>query len=91
MTDSHDKHTTQRQEYARLETRAFSIVLETIGIFGVPALLAVGISKWFSLSDTYTYVLLGIFFILSWVVLLRRIKHMTQKLEEMRKKMNEKR
>ena len=84
MTDLKDVNTTNKSEYARLETRAFSIVLETVGIFGIPALLVVGVSKWLAWEKGTTYIFLGVMFVLSWVFLLWRVKQVTRKLEDMR-------
>lgn len=86
MTES-EKHKT-KEKYARLQTRAFSIVLEVILIFGGPVVIVMLLSHFLSLSKNITFILLGATFILSWVVLLKRIKDMNNRLEEMRKKLH---
>ncbi|MEX2405154.1 MAG: hypothetical protein WD579_00965 [Candidatus Paceibacterota bacterium] len=76
-------------EYARLQTRAFSIMIEVIFIFGIPALLAVWIGGMLSEGNTATYILLVVAFILSWVILSFRIKKVNADLKEMRTKLDE--
>lgn len=74
-------------KYARLQTRAFSIVIEIIFIFGLPALLAVWIGGLLSDEKTTTYILLAIAFILSWVILFLRIKAINTRLKEMQERL----
>ncbi|MEX0935244.1 MAG: hypothetical protein WDZ70_02880 [Candidatus Paceibacterota bacterium] len=76
-------------EYARLQTRAFSIMIEVIFIFGIPALLAVWIGGMLSEGNTATYILLVVAFILSWVILSFRIRKVNADLKEMRAKLDE--
>lgn len=86
--DSKDR-TDLENNYARLQTRAFSVVIEIVFIFGLPALLAVWIGGMLSEGNTATYILLAVAFILSWVILFVRIKAISNRLQEMRKRLEE--
>lgn len=75
-----------KQQEARLQTRAFLIVLEIIVIFGVPAMIVVVLSKTQDWGTTLTYILLAVAFVLSWVVLLARVRRVSAELKAMREK-----
>ncbi len=77
----------------RLTTRSFYIALETLFIFGVPALVAVYTGKWFverfSMGEWIIYTLLAGTFIVSWVILIARVRKASQAIKRIQKEIQD--
>lgn len=87
MMDKKER-TPEQQRLKNLEmqtqTRLFGVMLEIVAIFLIPALIMVGLYYWQDLDKSILYVLLGIAFVLSWIVTWRRVQHFSAKLRDIR-------
>jgi len=67
-----------------MQAKAFRIALEMIAVFGIPAVAALVVGGW--LEDTFgswiTYVLLGLAFVISWVIVYVRVRSFGRQLEK---------
>lgn len=85
---SKKERTPEQQRLKNLEmsiqTRLFGVMLEIVVIFLVPALIMVGLAKFLELNKTILYVLLGIAFVLSWIITWRRVQYFSKKLKVVR-------
>ena len=70
----------------RLRTRAFWLMAEFAFIFLVPAFIALFLGEWLDKtlsSPVVLYILLGLAFIGSWVIVLVRVRKLDKKLQEL--------
>lgn len=75
-----------KQERDRLHTRAFLMMLEVALIIAVPAGIIVIIHKTIELQKPVLYTLFGVAFILSWVIIILRVKKLESRLKDLDKK-----
>ena len=80
----------EREKYRQ---RAFFMMLEVGIILAVPAFLALFLGKYLDKSnqtgDTITLILLGIAFILSWAIIIRKYIKFNKKIKEIDRKIKE--
>jgi len=66
-----------------MRAKAFRVAFEMIAVFGIPAVVALVVGGW--LEDTFsswiTYVLLGLAFVISWVIVYVRVRSFGRQLE----------
>jgi len=67
----------------RLHLKAFYMMFEMAAVIAVPALIVVGISNFFELVRGITILLLVLTFILSWVIIIIRVRTLRVALKEL--------
>lgn len=82
-----------KQKQREVHRKAFTFMLELIGILGLPAAVAVVGGKWlrsqYGMDKWIIYILLVVAFILSWVIILRRVKTLGEEIKEIDKQVKE--
>lgn len=85
-----EKNTNGDSEREKLRSKAFWIAFEMIFVFGIPAAGAVVFSQWLIrqevLGEWILFVALGLAFILSWIVVILRVRKLSGEFRDIEKK-----
>jgi Na+/melibiose symporter-like transporter len=83
----------EQEKQQQLRTKAFRIALEMVGLFGIPAVLAVLIGGWsqaqFGWPDWTTLALLGVAFLMSWAIVFYRVRSFAREFKATKEEMED--
>lgn len=89
MTDNAEEKRGGTTSKSDMRTQAFQMALEMVAVFGIPAVIAVVVGRklvqQFGWPSWITFGLLGLAFVVSWVIVYVRVRKLRRQLRESEK------